>query len=321
VEMTELISIILPMKNEGKSVERLFARISGITLPEGIKTELIVVNDGSTDNTLGEVLKWQEKLPSITVIDLVRSFGKEAAVTAGLANASGVAVVIMDADLQHPPEVIPLLIERWRTGAEVVIVSRSDRGYESAGRRIVARLFYYIVNRISDIELPEQAGDFRLLDRRVVDAFLSLPERNRFNKGIFAWLGFRAEEVISTFSPRERGGGWQIRSLAKLALDGITSFSSLPLRVWSVFGFMTAFAALAYGAFLLGNFLSYGSKVPGFASLVLLILFFGGMNMVALGVLGEYIARIFVETKGRPLYIVRKLYRQKTEQLSANSDT
>ena len=319
--MTELISIVLPMKNEGQCVERLFTRLGGIILPEAIKLEIIVVNDGSTDNTLDEVLKWQEKFPRTIAIDLVRSFGKEAAVTAGLANASGVAVVIMDADLQHPPEVIPLLIERWRAGAEVVIATRSDRGYESAGRRMVARLFYFIINRISDIELPEQAGDFRLLDRRVADAFLSLPERNRFNKGIFAWLGFRTEEVVSTFSPSQSDGRWQIRTLAKLALDGITSFSSLPLRVWSIFGFLTAFTALAYGAYLLVNFLSYGSKVPGFASLILLILFFGGMNMMALGVLGEYIARIFVETKGRPLYVVRKLYRQKKEQSSANSDT
>jgi glycosyltransferase involved in cell wall biosynthesis len=298
------------MRNEEESVAPFFARLVPVleAIP-GLDYELVCVNDGSTDATLERLLRAQERNPAIRVVDLSRNFGKEAALTAGIDAAKGDAVVPIDVDLQDPPEVIPKLVERWREGFEVVLARRADRSSDSWLKRFSAGMFYRMHNSIADELIPEDVGDFRLLTRPVVEAVRSLPERRRFMKGLFAWVGFRTATVDYVREARHAGGskfnGWR---LWNLALEGVTSFSTLPLRIWTYLGLIISAFSLSYAAFILVRTLVQGVDVPGYASLLVSILFLGGVQLIGMGVLGEYVGRMYQEAKHRPIYIVRATY-------------
>lgn len=303
-----LLSVVIPCKNESAGLPALFDALLPVLKQTGCQFEVVAVDDGSTDDTLAQLLARQEHSPWLRVVELSRCFGKEAALAAGMDAAAGDVVVTMDADLQDPPDLILKMLARWRAGADTVAAVHSDRASDGFAKRFTAAAFYRLMNRISEVRLEPHAGDFRLFDRAVVEAYRSLPERVRFNKGLFAWLGFRQEYIVHTRPERSDGGPsrWGSWRLVNFAIDGITSFSSFPIRAWSWMGFAVALAAMAYAAFIFVRTLVFGIDVPGYASLMVTLLFFAGVNMVGVGLLGEYVGRIFVESKGRPLYVVRR---------------
>jgi len=267
--------------------------------------EIICVNDGSRDDTLELVRGFHSREPRIKIVDLTRNFGKEVALTAGIEHAAGDAIIPIDADLQDPPELIPRLVERWREGFDTVIAVRSERRSDSFVKRASANMFYRVIGSLSHVPIPANAGDFRLLDRTVVEALKLLPERSRFMKGLYAWVGFR--QAMVEYARPERAAGttkWNIWRLWNFALDGIFSFSTLPIRVWSYMGLLVAALAVLYGCFILVRTLVYGIDVPGYASLMVALLLLSGMNMIGIGILGEYVGRIFMEVKRRPVYLV-----------------
>ncbi|KQQ85984.1 glycosyltransferase family 2 protein [Aureimonas sp. Leaf324] len=302
-----LVSLVVPCFNEAEVLPIFLARMRPILRDlSGLRHEIVFVNDGSTDGTLPFLIAETVLDPAIRVVDLSRNFGKEAALSAGLAEARGDAVIPFDADLQDPPDLIPRLVERWREGFEVVIARRVDRSCDGFLKRETANAFYRLHGRMTDIDLPENAGDFRLMDRRVVDALNAMPESCRFMKGLFAWAGFRTASVDYVRQPRAAGrskfSGWK---LWNFALEGITSFSTLPLRIWTYAGFLVAAGALVYALAVAVRTLAFGVDVPGYASLAVLILLFGGLQMIGMGMIGEYVGRIYMESKRRPLYFVR----------------
>lgn len=301
-----LLSIVVPCYNEAANLAALFDRLLPVLRGLGGRFEVICVNDGSTDETLAKLLALHEREPAVSIIDLSRNFGKEAALSAGLQHARGDAVVPMDADLQHPPETIPALVAKWREGYEIVLARRHARAGQTMGAKLSARLFYWLFNRLSQIALPADVGDFRLLDRVAVDAINALPERTRFMKGLFAWIGFRATEV--TYEQNVRAGGETKHGflrLVVLALDGLTAFSNLPLRVWSLVGFAVSLVAFVYIVFRLLRAAIHGIDVPGYESLIAVVLFLGGLQLLSLGILANYLGRVFDEVKKRPLFVVR----------------
>ena len=304
-----MISIVCPFYNEEKSIQKFFDRLMPVLDATGEEFEIVCVNDGSRDGTLAGLLAAQKTLSGVRVVDLSRNFGKEAALTAGIDQAHGDAVIPIDADLQDPPELIPRLLAEWRDGFEVVLARRSDRSTDSWLKARTAQWFYRIHNRVADLQLPENVGDFRLMDRSVIEAIRRLPERQRFMKGIFAWVGFRSTSVEYAREPRAAGasklGGWR---LWNLALEGITSFSTAPLRVWTYLGLVVAGLAFVYGALIIVRTLVYGIDLPGYASLLVAITFLGGLQLMGLGVVGEYLGRVYNESKQRPVYIVRKVH-------------
>ena len=264
------------------------------------------VDDGSNDETIAAIAAAHFREPRVRAISLSRNFGKEAAITAGLEHARGEAVVPMDVDMQDPPEVLVEMVAKWREGYEMVFGVRRNRATDSVSKRMTANLFYRTHNWISNDKIPENAGDFRLLDRKVVDAIRSLPERNRFMKGLFAWAGFRQTAVEYDRLERNTGESkFNYWKLWTLALDGITSASTAPLRVWSYVGAMIAFLAMCYALFIASRTLLFGVDMPGYASIMVSVLFLGGVQLISLGILGEYVGRILTETKQRPLYVVR----------------
>ncbi|CAN0626928.1 CPS-53 (KpLE1) prophage; bactoprenol glucosyl transferase [Burkholderia multivorans] len=310
-----LISLVAPFYNEGEAVGRFFDAVlplmSGI---DGIRFEIVCVNDGSRDDTLDRLIAVSARDPRVRVIDLTRNFGKEAALTAGIDEALGDAVIPIDADLQDPPGLIPVMIAHWRDGAEVVAARRSDRACDSFAKRTAAALYYRVHNALSDVKLPENVGDFRLMDRQVVNALRSLPERRRFMKGLFAWVGFRTVIVEYQREARSAGhskfSGWK---LWNFALEGITSFSTVPLRSWTYIGLAIAALAFLYGAVIVGRTLVFGNPVPGYASIISVMLFIGGIELIGIGVVGEYIGRIYDESKERPVYLVRHRYQARSK--------
>lgn len=303
-----VVSIIACFYNEELAVDAFFREllpiVDGLT---GVCFEIICVDDGSQDNTLTKLLTYAAQDPRIITLELSRNFGKEAALTAGLDEAQGDAAIPIDVDLQDPPDLIPIMIERWRNGAEVVLARRSNRSSDSFLKRKTATLFYRLHNRLSLVHLPENVGDFRLIDRIVIESLRQLPERQRFMKGLFAWVGFRTVIVDYVRLPRRIGkskfSGWK---LWNLAIEGITSFTTLPLRVWTYIGMLGALASLTYATFILGRTILHGVDVPGYASLLIVVLFMGSVQLVSIGLLGEYIGRIYGESKHRPVYLVRK---------------
>jgi glycosyltransferase involved in cell wall biosynthesis len=271
--------------------------------------EVVCVNDGSRDDTLRRLLDVARDRPEVKVLDLSRNFGKEAALSAGLAYASGRAVVPMDGDLQHPPELIPELLAKWREGFDMVLAIRESREHQDFLGRLTSRAFYWLFRRLSEVPLPPEAGDFRLLVRRVVEALNRMPERNRFMKGIFAWVGFRQAAVPFTVESRGAGGSkWGRLKLWRFALAGLTAFSNFPLRIWGLVGATISALAFVYIVSRLLRTIFYGIDVPGYETLLGAILFMGGMQLLTLGILGDYLGRVFDEVKGRPLYIVREAY-------------
>jgi polyisoprenyl-phosphate glycosyltransferase len=308
-----LVSIVAPFYREGEGVDHFYRAIAPVLdATDHVRFEVLCVDDGSSDDTLARLTALVDRDPRFRVMELSRNFGKEAALTAGIDAARGDAVIPIDGDLQDPPELIPVLIEEWRKGAEVVLARRADRRSDSYLKRTSAGLFYRFHNRVSPLRIPENVGDFRLMDRVVVDALKQLPERQRFMKGLFAWVGFRTVVVDYTRQPRAVGGsrlsGWK---LWNFAIEGITSFSTAPLRVWTYVGLAGAVLALAYAAFIILRTLIHGADLPGYASLLVAILFFGSLQLVILGVFGEYLGRIYMETKQRPTYLVRRRYERR----------
>ncbi|TAK66891.1 MAG: glycosyltransferase [Betaproteobacteria bacterium] len=308
-----MISIVCPFYNEQELIGEFFGRLISVLNATGDEFEIICVNDGSRDNTLTGLLAAQSRYPGVRVVDLSRNFGKEAALTAGLDIARGDAVIPIDSDLQDPPELIPQMLERWREGFEVVLAQRVDRSTDSWVKSFTAGWFYRIHNRLANIQLPQNVGDFRLLDRCVVEAIRHLPERQRFMKGIFAWVGFNTAAVEYVREARSGGaskfGGWR---LWNLALEGMTSFSTMPLRVWTYIGLVVAGASLGYGAFIVVRTLIHGVDMPGYASLFVAVTFLGGLQLIGLGIIGEYLGRTYTEAKQRPVYIVRKIHERRS---------
>lgn len=304
------LSIIVPFYNEGEGID-IFYMALGQLLDQisEFDFEVICIDDGSRDDTLKKLIALSEKDPRFQVIELSRNFGKEAALTAGIDAATGDAIIPIDADLQDPPELIPEMIKEWTKGAEVVLARRVDRSSDSFLKRITAEFFYRFHNRLSTIKIPENVGDFRLMDRIAVDALKQLPEQHRFMKGLFAWVGFKTVTVDYARNPRVAGttkfSGWK---LWNFALEGITSFSAAPLKFWSYIGGLGALITIFYAFIIITRTLIYGIDIPGYASLLVVVLFFGSLQLISVGMLGEYIGRIYMETKHRPLYLIRKHY-------------
>ena len=266
--------------------------------------EIIVVDDGSRDATPAAMLPWLLR-PGVRYVRLSRNFGKEAALTAGIDRAGGEVVLLMDADGQHPPELLPRMLAAWQQGADMVCAARASRADETWRKRIGTKLFYRLVNSNPSVQIPVDAGDFRLMDRCVVDALKSLPERNRFMKGLYAWVGFRTE--IIDYQPSERLSGqssFSMKGLTRLAFTGVTAFTNLPLRLWSAIGALVAMLAFLLAVWIVIEYFVYGNNVPGWATLVTGMGFFSGVQLLSIGILGEYVGRIFDEVKQRPVYIV-----------------
>jgi len=306
------ISLVIPVFNEAETIDHFFRLLDPeLAAIKGVEFEFIFVNDGSTDSTLELLVRRSGQDSRISVVDFSRNFGKEAALTAGIDAAQGDAVIPIDVDLQDPPELIARMIEQWRSGAEVVCARRIDRASDSFLKRLTASWFYRIHNSVADSEIPQNVGDFRLMDRVVVEALKQLPERRRFMKGLFAWVGFKTSTIDYSRQPRIAGNskfsGWK---LWNLALEGITSFSTVPLRIWTYIGLGVSCAAFIYMSYIILHTLMSGIAVPGYASLLAVVLFLGGIQLIGIGVLGEYIGRIYMEVKGRPTYIVNKRYRK-----------
>ena len=306
------LSVIVPVKDEEEAiwpfVDRVAAILDGLlpSVDGQAGWEILFIDDGSEDLTLAAILQAHQADPRVRAISLSRNFGMEAALTAGLAIAAGQAVIPIDVDLQDPPEVIGEMLAKWRDGYEVVYGVRTNRESDSLPKRLTADLYYRAHNYLSSDKIPEHAGDFRLLDRSVVEIIRQMPERNRFMKGLFAWSGFRQAAVQYERAPREVGTTkFRYWKLWTLALDGLTSASTMPLRIWSSIGVVIAFFTLLYAAGVIAKTILFGSDVAGYPSLMVAILFFGGLQLISLGVLGEYVGRILIETKRRPLYVVR----------------
>ncbi|MGJ7497524.1 glycosyltransferase family 2 protein [Variovorax sp. RT4R15] len=298
------ISCVIPCFNEAVNLRELLPRLEEILSATHLSWEIIVVDDGSTDDTVAVAAEWCQ-LSGFRCISLSRNFGKEAALTAGLTAARGDAVVLLDGDLQHSPSMIHSMVAQWNEGAEVVYAVRRERSDEGTLKRFGAGLFYKLVNASDRFALPRNAGDFRLMDRKVVDALLSLPERSRFMKGLYAWVGFKAVALPYTPSPRASGvSRFNAIRLFNLAVDGLTSFTTWPLRMVSVVGLLLAVPAFAYGTFLVADHLLVGNAVSGWTTIVVSLMFFIGIQMISTGIVGEYVARIFEEVKGRPLYVI-----------------
>lgn len=298
------ISVVVPAFNEATNLPALLGALTSVLGGLTDQWEVVVVDDGSRDATAVAMLSWLVQ-PGVRYLRLSRNFGKECALTAGIEYAQGEVVVCMDADLQHPVEMIAPMLERWRDGVDMVCATRATRADETLSKRLGTWLFYRLVNTNSVMQIPVDAGDFRLMDRCVVDALKSLPERNRFMKGLFAWVGFRNE--ILPYTPNERASGkssFSIRGLARLAFTGVTSFSNFPLRLWSALGAIIALGALLLGLWIVFEHFFEAQAVPGWATLAVSMLFFSGVQLLSIGILGEYVGRIFDEVKQRPIYIV-----------------
>lgn len=301
------VSCVIPGFNEAANLRRLLPMLGAFLEQRFDRWEIVLVDDGSTDDTGRVIDDWASQSAHFQALQFSRNFGKEAALSAGLEAARGDVVVQLDADLQHPPELIDTMIERWRSGVDVVYAVREDRSDERPLKRVGVKLFYGMIQGTDRYKVPPNAGDFRLMDRQVVDALLRLPERNRFMKGLYAWVGFTSVGI--PYTPAERAAGqtsFNLLRLVRFSIDGITGFTTWPLRVVSIFGLVLAALAFLYGGVLIVSYLLWGNEVPGWTTVVVCLLLFAGIQMVSIGVLGEYVARIFEEVKGRPLYLVRR---------------
>lgn len=305
--MSFTLSAIVPAHNESAVIERFLHALHGTLAPITPRFEVIVIDDGSRDDTAAIVERLAPKL-KLTLLKLSRNFGKEAALTAGLVHARGDAALIIDADFQDPLELVPQMVARWREGYDMVYGVRREREEESWLRRAGTRWFYRLLAIGTKVDVPPYAQDFRVLDRKVVDAINRLPERNRFMKGLYAWVGFKSIGIEYRHAPREGGASsFGIRGLARLALTGLTAFSNLPLRVWGAVGTVIALSAIGYGAVIAVRTLVFGNPVPGFTTLAVSIMFFSGVQLLSIGIIGEYIGRVYEETKGRPTYLVERV--------------
>ena len=301
------LSVIIPVFNESESIIECHSRVCTVLESLSESFEIIYINDGSTDDSWEQLCKRSSpaKNVTITTINLSRNFGKEAAMSAGLVEAKGDAVILLDADLQDPPELIPEMLIEWHKGYDVVDMKRKSRDGESWFKIFTASLFYKVINNLSDLPIPENVGDFRLLDRKVVDQINQLPEKTRFMKGLFAWPGFRRTTLEFNRDPRIAGETkWNYTKLIHLAFEGITSFSTKPLRVATMAGLFTSASAIAMMLFVLTKTVLFGETVAGYPTLITVILLLGGVQLISIGLMGEYVGRLFIEAKGRPLYLI-----------------
>ncbi|WP_343232383.1 glycosyltransferase family 2 protein [Microvirga terricola] len=299
------LSVIIPVHNESANIAPLCERLLPVLNRITSVWDVVFVDDGSRDDTLAIIKSISKTEPRIGAVSFSRNFGKEIAIAAGLDHARGDAVVIMDADLQHPPEMIEAFVERWKDGYLMVYGQRTDRSDETRVKRGFAHLFYQLFARFGEVSLPEGAGDFRLIDRKGVEVLRSLGEKARFSKGLYAWIGFKNTGVPFIVEERQRGTTkWSFRKLVRFAFDGIAAFSTVPLRIWTYIGFLISFLSIATAIYFLIRTLLYGSDLPGFPSLIVSVMFFSGIQLMSLGIVGEYVGRIFAEVKRRPLYVV-----------------
>ncbi len=305
-----LVTLIVPVFNEEDSIDLFLKSVEATFVGHvNVALEFIFINDGSSDDTLNKLLTAQASDKRIKIIDLSRNFGKEAALTAGLDIATGDVVVPLDVDLQDPPDLILTMIEKWKDGFEVVLARRSDRSSDSWLKRTSAKLFYRAHNQVSEIPLPENVGDFRLMDKKVVQALRRFSESRRFMKGLFSWVGFRSTCVDYVRPTRSAGttkfNGWK---LWNFAIEGITSFSTVPLRAWTYIGVMVSFTSILFALFIAVRVVAFGVDVPGYPSIIVAVTFLGGLQLLGIGVIGEYLGRVYIESKNRPTYIVRSYY-------------
>ncbi len=308
-ETTPTLSIIVPFFNEQEVLETFHQRLTVVLDSLSESCEIVYVDDGSDDNSLNIARNFVESTTHIRCITLSRNFGKESAMSAGLEHSYGEAIIVIDADLQDPPELIPEMLAKWREGYDVVNMQRRERRGETWFKRFSAACYYKLLNNITKLEVPENVGDFRLLSRKVVKHINELPERNRYMKGIFSWPGFRQTTI--QFDRDERFCGetkWNYIKLIALAMDGITSFSIRPLRIATLSGIIVAASAFIYGSFILFKTLVHGDPVSGYPSIMLMMLGLGGVQLLSVGLLGEYVGRVFVETKQRPLYLIDTIF-------------
>ena len=307
-EQKKILSIVSPVYNEAENLGEFYSRVINATDNLNLEIEIIYINDGSQDSTIDIITKQRQIDNRITIIDLSRNFGKEIALTAGLDYSSGDAVIVIDADLQDPPELIPKLVEKWREGYDVVNAKRIKRKGESLLKKVMSYIYYRLLFYLSDINVPRDTGDFRLLNKNALDALLKLREKHRYMKGLFVWVGFKQKEIEYEREARFKGKTkWGFFSLFNLAFDGLTSFSIMPLRLASTIGFLSALIGFFYGAVIVFKTLFFHEPVAGFTSIVVLVTFFGGIQLLSIGIIGEYIGRIFNETKNRPLYVVKNI--------------
>ncbi|MCM0588927.2 MAG: glycosyltransferase family 2 protein [Gloeotrichia echinulata DVL01] len=301
------LSIVVPLHNEEDNIDHLFERLASVLNRLNITYEIICIDDGSKDNTLKCLIDHRDHNPAIKVVSFSRNFGKEIALTAGIDYSEGKIIIPIDADLQDPPELIEQLIDKWREGYDVVYAQRRLRLDDSLIKQLTAKAFYWTIARLSPVDIPANVGDFRLLDRRVVEALKQIPERTRFMKGLFAWVGFKQSSIPYDRQPRYQGQTkWNYWKLWNFAIDGITSFSLIPLKIWTYLGLSISFLAFLYAAYLIIFTMIAGITVPGYISLMVVLLFLGGIQLIGLGVIGEYLGRIYEEAKQRPLYLVQE---------------
>jgi glycosyltransferase involved in cell wall biosynthesis len=302
-----LLSVVVPAYNEAEGLDELHARVSRTMDALGEPWELVLVNDGSRDATLAAMERLRAADPRVAIVNLSRNFGKEIATTAGLDHARGAAIIVLDADLQDPPELIPELVAGWREGYDTVYAQRRRREGETFLKRSTAKMFYRLMGRVGRVDIPPDTGDFRLISRRVVNALVELREQHRFMKGLFAWVGFPSKAVPYDRAPRFAGQTkWNYWKLWNLALEGITGFTIVPLKVATYLGLAVGLAAGIYLVEIVIHTLLFGNAIAGYPSLMAVVLFIGGVQLVTLGIMGEYLGRIFNEVKRRPLYLVER---------------
>jgi len=303
------IAVIIPCYNEEDNVKAVYDRLTEVLNSTNYQYDLIFIDDGSKDNTLNELLKLYEKDHKVKIIAFSRNFGKEIALSAGLDYADADAVIPFDADLQDPPEVILDLLSKFEEGYDVVNAVRSKRDGETFLTKFTSKAFYRIINKLTNIEIPQDVGDFRLVSKDALNAIKGIRERKRFMKGIFAWVGFKTTSVYYERAPRHAGKTkWNYLKLIDLAIEGITSFSTVPLRLASLLGILVSLTAFLYAVWITISKLLYGNPVKGYPSMMVAILFLGGVQLITIGIIGEYIGRIYEEVKQRPLYIVKKVW-------------
>lgn len=316
------VSIIIPVYNEQEVLPEFHSRLSRVVDDQPqYHFEAIYVNDGSSDQTLAVLQKMMASDCRVQILNLSRNFGKEAGMTAGIDHCSGDAVIVIDADLQDPPELIPQMLQAWTAGNDMVCMQRLSRDGESAVKKATAKAFYALMKHVGTTPIPENVGDFRLMSRAAVNALKQVPERTRFMKGLFTWVGFQT--CLLPYHREARCAGvtkWNYWKLWNLALEGLTSFTVAPLKIASYVGILTSFVAFCYGAVIMIKTLVFGDPVPGYPSLMVVVLFLGGVQLLAIGILGEYLGRVFIETKNRPLYLIQDHLKEK-EQSRVNSIT
>jgi glycosyltransferase involved in cell wall biosynthesis len=308
-----LLSLVVPVFNEEDSIDIFLDTVAPLMERAGFRFEVVFVNDGSRDDTLSRLLDRSAADRRLRVVNLSRNFGKEAALTAGIDHAKGDVIVPMDSDLQDPPTLIEPFMARWRDGYDVVYGVRTQRAWDTTAKRLSAGWFYRVFNSMSPVRIPENVGDFRLVDRRAVEVLRQLPERNRFMKGLFAWVGFNSIGVAYERPQRAAGASkFNLWRLWNFAIDGVVSFSTAPLRAWFYVGVAIAAIAVLYAFFIITRVLIFGIDTPGYASLLIAVLLMGAIQLLSLGIIGEYLGRLFVEVKSRPIYVVEGVYEDGT---------